>query len=188
MQEKNLIHFGWCFDPRVISFDSAEIKCKPLRLEYKVLSIFFIFDIFIFYIFFTYSFTYYLFITNSMAHETQKLHAIFTGIFQLSLSWMELAQFLVLTHIPLRSILILSSHLRLGLPKGILLVGLPIKFLKTLLPSSILATWPAHLNLLYLITLTALSELYKLWSSSLWSLLIPLWPKYASQDPVFKDP
>ena len=38
------------------------------------------------------------------------------------------------------------------------------------LPSSILATWPAHLNLLDLITLTLLGEQYKLWSSSLWSL------------------
>ena len=31
--------------------------------------------------------------------------------------------------------------------------GLPVKNLKALLPPSILATYPAHLNLLYLITL-----------------------------------
>ena len=42
-----------------------------------------------------------------------------------------------------RSIPILSSHLRLGLPKGLLPVGLPVKILKALLPSSILATCPA---------------------------------------------
>ena len=48
----------------------------------------------------------------------------------------------------LRSITILSSHIRLGLPKGFFPVGLPVKILKALLPSSILTTCPAHLNLL----------------------------------------
>ena len=46
------------------------------------------------------------------------------------------------------SILILSSHLRLGLPKGLFPVGLLVKILKALLPSSILATRPAQLNFL----------------------------------------
>ena len=41
-------------------------------------------------------------------------------------------------------------------------VGLPVKMLKALLPSSILAICPAHLNLLDLITLTILGERYKL--------------------------
>ena len=45
---------------------------------------------------------------------------------------------------------------------------LPVKILNVLLASS---TWPAHLNLLDLITLTILDERYKLLSSSLWSLL-----------------
>ena len=40
-----------------------------------------------------------------------------------------------------------------------------------LLSSSILATWPVHLNLLDLITLTILGEQCKLWSFSLWNLL-----------------
>ena len=38
-----------------------------------------------------------------------------------------------------KSILILSSHLRLGLTKGLFPVGLPIKILKALLPFPILA-------------------------------------------------
>jgi hypothetical protein len=71
----------------------------------------------------------------------------------------------------LRSILILYSHLRFGLPKGIFPVGVPVKILKALLPSSILSTWLAYVSLLDLITLTILGERYKLSSSSLLSLL-----------------
>ena len=40
----------------------------------------------------------------------------------------------------------MSSHLRLGIPKGLFPVGLPVKILKVLLLFSILATRPAHLN------------------------------------------
>ena len=47
---------------------------------------------------------------------------------------------LVLTPISLRFIVILSSHLRLGLPKYLFLVGVPVKYLKALLPSSMSAT------------------------------------------------
>ena len=48
------------------------------------------------------------------------------------------------------SILILSSHLRLGLTIGLFPVGLPVTILKAFLPSSILATCPAHLTIKYL--------------------------------------
>ena len=68
----------------------------------------------------------------------------------------------------IRSILILSSHLRLGLPKGFFPVGSPVKILKALLASFILAAWPVHLNLIDTITLNILGERYKLLSTSLW--------------------
>jgi hypothetical protein len=56
--------------------------------------------------------------------------------------------------ISLRFILILSSYLRLGLAEGLFPAGVPVKILKTLLPSFILVTRSAEFNLLDLITLT----------------------------------
>ena len=55
-----------------------------------------------------------------------------------------------------------NPYPELNQPKGLFPVGLPVKILKALLPSSILATCLAHLNLLDLITLTILGERYKL--------------------------
>jgi len=51
-------------------------------------------------------------------------------------------------HIPtsylLKSILILSTHLRLGLPRGLFPSGFPTKTLHTPLSSTIRATYPTH--------------------------------------------
>ena len=76
----------------------------------------------------------------------------------------------------------------LDLLKGFVPLGVPVKILKGLLSYSFLATWPAHLNLLDLITLTLLGERYKLWSSSLWSLLhSPLASLLGPNTPVRMD-
>ena len=72
-----------------------------------------------------------------------------------------------------KNILILSSHLCLGLSSGFFLSGFPTKTLYTLIPSPIHATCPPtlHLILLDLITQTILGEEYRSLSSSLYSFL-----------------
>ena len=71
----------------------------------------------------------------------------------------------------LKIILILSSHLRLGLPNGLFPTGFPTKTLCTPLPSSKRATCPAHLIRLDFITRTILDEEYRSLSSSLCNFL-----------------
>jgi hypothetical protein len=70
-----------------------------------------------------------------------------------------------------RSILILSSHLCLGLPGGLLHLGLPTKILYAPLLSSLHATCHTHLILLDLITQIIFGDEYRSLSSSLCSLL-----------------
>jgi hypothetical protein len=65
----------------------------------------------------------------------------------------------------------LSSHLRLGLPSGLLPSGLPTKMYAPL-TSPMRAICPTHLILLALITLTILGEEYNPCSSSLCSFLL----------------
>ena len=79
----------------------------------------------------------------------------------LSLSWIRSIQSMPPHPTSWRSILILSSHLRLGLPSSLFPSGFPTKTLYTPLFSPIRATCPARLILLDLITRTILGEKYR---------------------------
>jgi len=70
-----------------------------------------------------------------------------------------------------RSVLILSTHLGLGLPSGLFPSGFPTKTLYIRLYSPIRTTCQTHPILLDFITRTILGEEYKSFSSSLCNLL-----------------
>jgi hypothetical protein len=125
-----------------------------------------------------------------MVYRTRRFNAAFTRALQLSLSWAEWTPFPALIPWSSRSILILSSHLRLGLPKGLFSLGLPVRILTALLPSSILATFPAHLkffsfNHLDYIRWTIHSMTFLIVEHFSLPILISLESKYTPQDPVF---
>ena len=95
----------------------------------------------------------------------------FTSASHLSLSWASSTQSISPLPTSWISILILSSHLSLGLPSGLFHSGFPIRTLYTPLLSPIRAMCSAHLIPLHFITRTILGEEYRSLSSSLCSLL-----------------
>ena len=105
------------------------------------------------------------------SHGTRRFITALTSVRHLSLSSASPIQSIYPHLTSWRSILILSTHLRLGLPSGLFPSGFPTKTPYTLLSSPIRATCPTHLILLHFITRTILGEEYKSFSSSLRSLL-----------------
>ena len=78
-------------------------------------------------------------------HGTRRFITALTSVRHLSLSWASPIQSIYPHPTSWRSILILSTHLRLGLPSGLLPSGFPTKTLYTPFSSPICATYPAHL-------------------------------------------
>ena len=104
-------------------------------------------------------------------HGTRMFITAITSVRQLSLSWASPIQSIYPHPTFWRSILILFTHLRLGLPSGLFPSSFPTKTLYTPLSSPIRATCPAHFILLDYITRTIVDEEYRSISSSLCSLL-----------------
>ena len=84
-------------------------------------------------------------------YGTRRFIAALTSVRHLSLSWTSPIQSTYPHPTSWRSILILSTHLRLGLPSGLFPSGFPTKTLYAPLSSPIRATCLAHLILLDLI-------------------------------------
>ena len=77
-------------------------------------------------------------------HGTRRFITALTSVRHLSLSWDSPIQSIYPHPTSWRSILILYTHLRLGLPSGLFPSGFPTKILYTPLSSPIHATCPAH--------------------------------------------
>jgi len=78
-------------------------------------------------------------------YGTRRFITALTSVRHLSLSWASPIQSIYPHPTSCRSILILFTHLRLGLPSGLFPSCFPTKTLYTPLSSSIRATCPAHL-------------------------------------------
>ena len=82
----------------------------------------------------------------SAFHGTRRFITALTSVRHLSLSWASPIQSMYPHPTSWRSVLILSTHLRLGLPSGLFPSGFPTKTLYTPFSSPIRTTCPAHLT------------------------------------------
>jgi hypothetical protein len=101
--------------------------------------------------------------------ETRLFIPVVTSARYWPLSWARWLQSIPPHPISQRSILILSSHPRLGFFPS----GFPTKIMYAVLFSHTRATSPANLTLLDLIIRIIFNEESKIWSSLLWSFLHP---------------
>jgi len=130
--------------------------------------------------------------TFPVLNGTRRFITACTSARHLSLSWARSIQSIPSHLNSWRSILILSSWLRLCLPSRLFPSGCPTKTpYRPLLP--IRATCPAHLIILDVITRTILGEQYRPLSSSLCRFFIPLYlvslrSKFSPKHPILKQP
>ena len=124
-------------------------------------------------------------------YGTRKFITEFTSTRHLSLSWASSIQSIRLHPTSITSILILSSHLRLGLLRDLFFSGFPNKTMHITLLSTIRATWPTHHILLEFITQKILGKEYRSFRSSLCSFLhslVKLRTKFSPRHPNLKHP
>jgi hypothetical protein len=127
--------------------------------------------------------------------EAEGLFPWFQEPSALSQSWARQIQSIPPHLISLRSILILSTNLRLGLPSTLFPSEFPTSVLYAFLFFSIHATRPAHPILLDLIALIILDDQYKVRNSSLdtltkyarwsWNVWVDFWDKHRTCENKF---